>query len=48
VSWQVRPRHRISLITDSEDGLDSNVHDHEALCPKAEWQNLQSVCDEEA
>jgi len=48
VLWQIGPCHRVSLITNGKDGLDSNVHDHEALGAKAEGQDLQSVCNEEA
>jgi len=48
VLWQVRPGNGVSLVTDGKNGLYSNVHDHEALGTKPEWQDLQSVCNEKA
>lgn len=48
VVGQSLPRDRVCLTANSEDGLDGDVHDHEALATEAVRQDLEGVCDEQA
>ena len=47
VAGQVLPCDRIGLVTDGENGLDGDVHDHETLGTEAEGQDLQRVGNEQ-
>lgn len=44
---EVVPRKLVGLVSNGEDGLDSNVHDHHTLSTEVEWENLKGVGDEQ-
>jgi len=47
VTWKLLPGDWVGLVTDGQDGLDGQVHDHETLGTETEWQDLDGVGDEE-
>jgi hypothetical protein len=44
---QVIEAERVDVLVDSQRNLDEEVHDHETLGTNLEWQDFDSVCDQE-
>jgi hypothetical protein len=47
VMWNVLPCDWVGLVTNSQDGLDSKIHDHDTLSTKTEWQDFNGVGNQE-
>jgi len=47
VLWQFLPGDWVGLISDGQDSLNGDVHDHETFGTESEWQDLESISNQE-